>query len=56
MYYFFGNLVYGYVFKLNFNLEVEDSVFYEFGWCYNVDSVSNELFIFYSDYDNFIDS
>ncbi|MBN8115234.1 TonB-dependent receptor domain-containing protein, partial [Vibrio vulnificus] len=29
---------------------------YEHGWRYNADSVSNELTIYYSDYDNFIDS
>ncbi|EHQ2335654.1 TonB-dependent hemoglobin/transferrin/lactoferrin family receptor [Vibrio cholerae] len=56
LYYSFGNPAHGYVFKPNPNLEAEDSVSYELGWRYNADSVSNELSIFYSDYDNFIDS
>ncbi|MGL4379789.1 MAG: TonB-dependent hemoglobin/transferrin/lactoferrin family receptor [Vibrio sp.] len=55
LYYSFGNPTHGYVNKPNPNLKAENSISYELGWRYNSRNVSNEISIFYSDYDNFID-
>nr|WP_321277637.1 TonB-dependent hemoglobin/transferrin/lactoferrin family receptor [uncultured Vibrio sp.] len=56
LYYSYGNPMYGYVNKPNPDLEAEESISYEGGWRYNTDLVSNEISLFYSDYDNFIDN
>lgn len=56
LYYSYGNPMFGYVNKPNPDLEAEESISYEGGWRYNTDRVSNEISIFYSDYDNFIDN
>lgn len=56
LYYSYGNPMYGYVNKPNSNLKAEESISYEGGWRYNTDLVSNEISLFYSDYDNFIDN
>nr|WP_319553436.1 TonB-dependent hemoglobin/transferrin/lactoferrin family receptor [uncultured Vibrio sp.] len=56
LYYSYGNPMYGYVNKPNPELEAEESISYEGGWRYNTDLVSNEISLFYSDYDNFIEN
>ncbi|CAM3002599.1 TonB-dependent hemoglobin/transferrin/lactoferrin family receptor [Vibrio diazotrophicus] len=56
LYYSYGNPTYGYVNKPNPDLEAEESISYEAGWRFNSDSMSNEIAVFYSDYDNFIDN
>ena len=56
LYYSYGNPMYGYVNKPNPDLEAEESISYEGGWRYNTDLVSNEISLFYSDYDNFIEN
>jgi hemoglobin/transferrin/lactoferrin receptor protein len=56
LYYSYGNPMYGYVNKPNPDLEAEESISYEGGWRYNTDLVSNEISLYYSDYDNFIDN
>lgn len=56
LYYSYGNPMYGYVNKPNPDLKAEESISYEGGWRYNTDLVSNEISLFYSDYDNFIDN
>ncbi len=55
LYYSYGNPTYGYYSKPNSDLKAEESVSYEAGWRYNTNSMSNEISVFYSDYDNFID-
>ncbi|WP_031840171.1 TonB-dependent receptor domain-containing protein, partial [Vibrio parahaemolyticus] len=56
LYYSFGNPMHGYIFKPNPDLKAEDSISYEFGWRHNNDISSSEVSVFYSDYDNFIES
>ncbi|WP_165312297.1 TonB-dependent hemoglobin/transferrin/lactoferrin family receptor [Vibrio ziniensis] len=56
LYYSYGNPTYGYVSKPNPELKAEESISYEAGWRYNTELMSNELAVFYSDYDNFIDT
>ncbi len=56
LYYSYGNPMYGYVSKPNPDLEAEESISYEAGWRFNSDLMSNEIAVFYSDYDNFIDN
>ncbi|PNI00008.1 TonB-dependent hemoglobin/transferrin/lactoferrin family receptor [Vibrio diazotrophicus] len=56
LYYSYGNPMYGYVSKPNPDLKAEESISYEAGWRFNSGSMSNEISVFYSDYDNFIDN
>ncbi|WP_281630527.1 TonB-dependent hemoglobin/transferrin/lactoferrin family receptor [Vibrio sp. St2] len=56
LYYSFGNPAHGYINSPNPNLEAEESVSYELGWRHNTNVSSSEISLFYSDYDNFIDS
>lgn len=56
LYYSYGNPMYGYVSKPNPDLKAEESISYEAGWRFNSGSMSNEISVFYSDYDNFIDT
>lgn len=55
LYYSFGNPRHGYINKPNPNLKSEESISYELGWRYNSEQVKNEVSLFYSDFDNFID-
>lgn len=55
LYYSFGNPRHGYINKPNPNLKSEESISYELGWRYNSEQVKNEISLFYSDFDNFID-
>ncbi|AIW16327.1 TonB-dependent hemoglobin/transferrin/lactoferrin family receptor [Vibrio tubiashii] len=56
LYYSFGNPTHGYINIPNPDLKAEESVSYELGWRHNTDFSSTEVSVFYSDYDNFIDS
>ncbi|MGF1825307.1 TonB-dependent hemoglobin/transferrin/lactoferrin family receptor [Vibrio splendidus] len=56
LYYSFGNPAHGYVNAPNPDLEAEESISYELGWRHNTNYSSSEIAIFYSDYDNFIDT
>jgi hemoglobin/transferrin/lactoferrin receptor protein len=48
--------MFGYVSAPNPDLKAEESISYELGWRHNHAISSTEIAIFYSDYDNFIDS
>ncbi|MGF1718427.1 TonB-dependent hemoglobin/transferrin/lactoferrin family receptor [Vibrio kyushuensis] len=56
LFYSFGNPMHGYASVPNPDLEAEESVSYELGWRHDVAASSTEFAIFYSDYDNFIDT
>lgn len=55
LYYSYGNPAFGYYSKPNPDLKAEESISYEAGWRYNTSLMSNEITVFYNDYDNFID-
>ncbi|CAM4342350.1 TonB-dependent hemoglobin/transferrin/lactoferrin family receptor [Vibrio agarivorans] len=56
LFYSYGNPMFGYVSAPNPDLKAEESISYELGWRHNHAISSTEIAIFYSDYDNFIDS
>ncbi|ANS84952.1 Hemoglobin and hemoglobin-haptoglobin-binding protein [Vibrio scophthalmi] len=56
LYYSFGNPNHGYINKPNPDLKAEESISYELGWRHNNDISQSEIAVFYSDYDNFIES
>ncbi|GAL09946.1 TonB-dependent heme and hemoglobin receptor HutA [Vibrio astriarenae] len=56
LFYSYGNPMFGYVSMPNPDLKAEESISYELGWRHNHDYSTTEIAIFYSDYDNFIDS
>lgn len=56
LYYSYGNPMHGYINIPNSDLKAEESVSYELGWRHNSELSSSEISLFYSDYDNFIES
>lgn len=56
LYYSYGNPMHGYINIPNSDLKAEESISYELGWRHNSELSSSEISLFYSDYDNFIES
>ena len=56
LYYSYGNPMHGYINIPNYDLKAEESVSYELGWRHNTEFSSSEVSLFYSDYENFIES